>query len=103
MFREKGFSRVSINQIADKAGVSQVTIYNHFGDKYHLVEAAVMRISEEKIDEYRSILLGDGPWIERLRTVIVDKKRYCVTIGGSTWRLSIANTRIWSTRYATYS
>lgn len=75
LFRENGFSHVSINQIADKANVSQVTIYNHFGDKYHLVEAVVMRIANEKIDEYRSILSGDGPWIERLRTVIVDKKK----------------------------
>ena len=31
LFKVYGFKKVSINDIASKAGVSQVTIYNHFG------------------------------------------------------------------------
>ncbi|MBO8138704.1 MAG: helix-turn-helix transcriptional regulator [Desulfotomaculum sp.] len=33
--------RVTINQIAKKAGVSQVTIYNHFDSKEELVRDVV--------------------------------------------------------------
>ena len=75
LFKEKGFSHVSVSGIAERAGVSQVTIYNHFRDKYHLVEAAVLRIAQEKIEEYRGILFSDAPWMERLRTAILDKRK----------------------------
>ncbi|MEO1488476.1 MAG: helix-turn-helix domain-containing protein, partial [Pseudomonadota bacterium] len=33
LFFEHGFAATSIEQIASLAGVSKVTIYNHFGDK----------------------------------------------------------------------
>lgn len=38
---EDGFAATSIEQVAADAGVSKVTIYNHFGDKRGLFTAAV--------------------------------------------------------------
>jgi AcrR family transcriptional regulator len=61
--------------VAKRAGVSQVTVFNHFGDKHGLIEAAVARIADAKVDEYRRALLSDGPWPERLRSIIKDKGR----------------------------
>ena len=75
LFSEGGFARTSITRIAEAAAVSPVTIYNHFGDKYALVEAVVIRMAEGKIEEYRRILSSPRPWLERLRTVIIDKKK----------------------------
>lgn len=40
-FFEIGFAATSIEQIAHDAGVSKVTVYNHFGDKNALFAAAV--------------------------------------------------------------
>lgn len=40
-FFDKGFAASSIEQIAADAGVSKVTVYNHFGDKRGLFVAAV--------------------------------------------------------------
>lgn len=40
-FFEHGFATASIEQIAAQAGVSKVTVYNHFGDKRGLFTAAI--------------------------------------------------------------
>tara|TARA_A100001391_G_scaffold190174_1_gene162285 strand:- start:1134 stop:1760 length:627 start_codon:yes stop_codon:yes gene_type:complete len=40
-FLTKGFAATSIEQVAADAGVSKVTIYNHFGDKRALFAASV--------------------------------------------------------------
>ena len=40
-FLEHGFAATSIEQVAADAGVSKVTIYNHFGDKRGLFAASV--------------------------------------------------------------
>ncbi|MEE4200879.1 TetR/AcrR family transcriptional regulator [Erythrobacter sp.] len=45
-FFEDGFAGTSIEQVAADAGVSKVTIYNHFGDKRGLFAAAVERECE---------------------------------------------------------
>ena len=51
LFFEHGFAATSIEQIAHLAGVSKVTIYNHFGDKRALFTAAV----ELKCDQMRGL------------------------------------------------
>ena len=75
LFRNRGFAHVSVKQIADHANVSQVTIYNHFGDKHGLVAEVMKQLSAEKIEQYRQVLTSDAPWTQRLRAVIVDKKK----------------------------
>jgi len=46
-FFHEGFAATSIEQVAADAGVSKVTIYNHFGDKRALFGAAVERECEK--------------------------------------------------------
>jgi TetR/AcrR family transcriptional repressor of mexJK operon len=53
-FFEEGFAATSIEQVAVDAGVSKVTIYNHFGDKRALFAAAV-EIECEKMRGYFSL------------------------------------------------
>lgn len=54
-FFEAGYSAASIEAIAASAGVSKVTVYNHFGDKRGLFTAAV----ESECEMIRSQLLFD--------------------------------------------
>ncbi len=64
-FLEGGYSACSIEGIAAQAGVSKVTIYNHFGGKEELFRAAI----ERECDSIRSKLMSDGdgdPVRERL-------------------------------------
>lgn len=54
-FFDHGYAAASIEAIADAAGVSKVTIYNHFGDKRGLLTAAV----EHECENIRGQLLFD--------------------------------------------
>ena len=75
LFKVYGFKKVSINDIAGKAGVSQVTIYNHFGSKEGLVHDVVKVQLLNMLDKYRAILSGEGPFLEKLETIIFDKTK----------------------------
>ena len=64
-----GFAASSIEKIAADAGVSKVTVYNHFGDKSSLFAATVERECE-KMREYFSIDMSQGGGLaERLMSI----------------------------------
>lgn len=68
LFLESGFAQANMQEVADRAGVSKLTLYNHFGDKAALLRAAVRRyydthlpesiFSEWRSDQLREDLLG---------------------------------------------
>lgn len=61
IFLEKGFNAATIEQIAARAGVSKVTIYNRFTDKETLFEAVVTEQTEQIAEATRvqTSLQGD--------------------------------------------
>ena len=68
-FFDEGFAATSIEQVAADAGVSKVTIYNHFGDKRALFAAAV-EVECEKMRGYFSLdETPAGSIEERLRVI----------------------------------
>ncbi|NVE95744.1 TetR/AcrR family transcriptional regulator [Altererythrobacter sp. JGD-16] len=69
-FFDVGYAASSIEQIAADAGVSKVTVYNHFGDKRALFTAAVERECE-KMRGYFSIeaFPPDAPIRKRLLAI----------------------------------
>lgn len=73
LFRVHGFKRVSVGDIAEKAGVSHVTIYNHFGSKEDLVRVVVKTQMRSAIDRYRDILESDMDFLKKLEAIVFDK------------------------------
>ncbi|MEL6877604.1 MAG: TetR/AcrR family transcriptional regulator [Pseudomonadota bacterium] len=68
-FFDVGFAASSIEQIAAAAGVSKVTVYNHFGDKSGLFAAAVEHECE-KMRSYFSLDPSVGASIaDRLKVI----------------------------------
>lgn len=68
-FFRDGFAATSIEQVAADAGVSKVTIYNHFGDKRALFAAAV-ELECEKMRGYFSLEgAAEGTIEQRLATI----------------------------------
>ena len=73
LFNVYGFKKVSVNDIARKADVSQVTIYNHFGSKEGLVREVVKTLLLNMLERYRAVIEGERPFLEKLECIILDK------------------------------
>ncbi len=68
-FFDIGYEASSIEQIASQAGVSKVTVYNHFGDKRSLLAAAVERECAKMRDYFSIGATGQGSLRERLTLI----------------------------------
>ena len=68
-FFDVGYAATSIEQVAMVAGVSKVTIYNHFGDKRGLLTAAVERECETMRRHFKLEDVGKGTLRERLTAI----------------------------------
>lgn len=66
LFKTKGFIKVSIKEIASKANVSQVSIYNYFGSKDALVGECITTLMMGIIDEARDILNSELNYTEKV-------------------------------------
>lgn len=82
LFSQHGFKKVSINDIARKADVSPVTIYNHFGSKDGLIRDTVKLQAIRMMDKYRAVIFGDGTFAEKLETIVFDKVGMAALYGG---------------------
>ena len=73
LFQLYGFAKVSVKDIARRANVSQVTIYNHFGSKDELVRQVIKTLSLSLLEKYRTIIKGEGTFLEKLELIVFDK------------------------------
>lgn len=64
-----GFAATSIEQVASDAGVSKVTIYNHFGDKRGLFSASIESECEKMRGYFSLDEMPSGTIEERLVTI----------------------------------
>lgn len=68
-FFRNGYEATSIEAVAEEAGVSKVTIYNHFGDKRALFAAAVDCQCARLQSVLKTVPVGSGPIRDRLMTI----------------------------------
>ena len=73
LFQLYGFNKVSIGDIARKANVSHVTIYNHFGSKEELIRDVIKTVTYDMIEKSREIIEGDKPFLEKINQIIFRK------------------------------
>ncbi len=69
LFPQKGFSGVSMMEIAEKAKVSKLTLYSHFNDKDDLFTQSVIDCCEQQLPA-SSFTLAPGLSIEQALTAI---------------------------------
>jgi len=77
LFTKRGITDVSISEIAKKAGVSQVSIYNYFGNKNNVAKEVLVSYLDNVIEEYEVILKMNISFAEKLK-IIMDKKHEAV-------------------------
>lgn len=73
LFMEFGIQKVSIKEIAAKANVSQVTIYNYFGGKDQLVHDVIAFYINQELKRYEQIIYSDQPFQEKMRAIVFAK------------------------------
>ena len=61
LFADKGFDGTSVEEIADKAGVSKPVVYEHFGGKEGLYAVVVDREVQHLLDRITASLQGNHP------------------------------------------
>ncbi|WP_303677474.1 TetR/AcrR family transcriptional regulator [Dehalococcoides mccartyi] len=74
LFEQHGFSRVCIPEIARQAGVSPVTVYNHFGNKEALIKEIFKVFLDNLLDSYRKIIEAKMPFEEKLETLFFSQE-----------------------------
>lgn len=73
LFTARGVQGVSIREIAKSAHVSQVSIYNYFGDKQSLAKEAFISFIEAAINAFGQVLESDVPFTEKIDQILRDK------------------------------
>jgi AcrR family transcriptional regulator len=91
LFKTYGFKKVSMNDIAHKAGVSQVTIYNHFGSKDGLVREVIKDQFLGLLDKVREIMKQEKSFPEKLETIVFDKTNLARQYHGELLQTALQN------------
>lgn len=73
LFQIYGFKKVTINEIANKANVSPVTIFNHFGNKEELVRDVIKTLIQSLLEKYKAVVGSEQTFIEKLEFILFDK------------------------------
>lgn len=80
LFSEFGIEKVTISEIAKKANVSPVTIYNYFGSKDDLVKHVIAYSFNEAIETRITLIESDIPFPEKIEKLIFKKAAYIETL-----------------------
>ena len=67
LFAEFGFNAVSMNAVADRAGVSKANIFHHFKSKNELYLAVLKSACSHSRSQIEQLGHGSGSLVERLR------------------------------------
>ena len=73
LFQVHGIKKTTTHDIAQKAGVSPATVYNHFGSKEDLVRAAVKHFLTSAAADFSNILKGDHSFLGKMEQVLLFK------------------------------
>jgi AcrR family transcriptional regulator len=71
VFARQGYSRTSVDTIAEQAGVSKRTIYDYYGDKQRLFLAVVEETMTAQAEAFERLLAGTLGAVDDLRTALV--------------------------------
>ena len=71
LFKDKGFTSVSIKEIAALAHVSQVSIYNYFGSKEALIAECANIVMSDTLQQAADILRQDMDFDEKIKLALL--------------------------------
>lgn len=72
LFADKGYERVAVQEIVERAGVTKGAMYHYFGSKDDLLHEIYGRLLRMQTERLEKIAGSAGPITERLRDAAVD-------------------------------
>jgi AcrR family transcriptional regulator len=91
LFGTYGFGKVSIKDIAGKAGVSHVTIYNHFKSKEELINDVVQTEIKKLMAKSREIMDSDSSFLKKMELIRFSKVGLASRYNGEMMKTAIYN------------
>lgn len=70
LFDQYGFDKVTVTEIADKAHVSKVSIYNFFESKDNLRRIIIKDMLDESTEKIRMLVEEEGNFVEKIEKYI---------------------------------
>ncbi len=70
LFKEKGYSAVTMRHIAAEMGIKAASLYNHINSKQDILNAIIISIAEEFTNGMKHILSSEASCIDKLKKII---------------------------------
>lgn len=70
LFFRHGIKRVTVEEICKEANVSKMTFYKHFKNKNELVKTWITEMTDEAMEQYRTLMDSDLSFEEKVRETI---------------------------------
>lgn len=70
LFKEKGYSAVSVRDIADQMGMKAASLYNHISSKQEILSILVMTLARTFTHGMNEVMDADGTPLEKIKQLI---------------------------------
>lgn len=70
LFKEKGYSAVTMRDLASEMGIKAASLYNHINSKQDILNAVIISIAEEFTNGMKLIQSADDSCIDKLKKII---------------------------------
>ena len=70
LFKEKGYSAVTMRDLAKAMGIKAASLYNHINSKQDILNAIIISLAEEFTEGMKLIQSSGAPCIEKLKNII---------------------------------
>lgn len=71
LFKEKGFSAVTMRDLATAMGIKAASLYNHISSKQEILKAIIISLAEEFTNGMKLIKSSNSSNIEKLRQIVI--------------------------------
>jgi len=82
LIREEGTDALSLGRLAEAAGITKPTVYDHFGTRQGLLAALYQDFEQRHSRQLNEALNACSPQLERLAQVMADNYIVCMEIEG---------------------
>jgi len=86
LFWKFGFTRVTVEEICNEAGISKMTFYKYFSNKMDLVKTLLGNILNTSMEKYQRIMESPIPYPEKVTQMIELKREQTHTMSSEFFR-----------------